>query len=1027
MIGVQVWGGVYLAEENKIIASNYEIIREIGAGGGGIVYLGRHRNLNKLIVLKADKRTQPAESGSAAQKHSSSLNPETLSREVDALKDLSHTYIPQVYDYVEENGVVYTVMDYIEGESLDKPLNRGEEFKQAEIIKWARQLLEALSYLHSRPPYGILHSDIKPANIMLTPQGDIRLIDFNIALFLGEEGAVRLGGSYGYASPEHYGQNLSGSGEVKGTHKTDTESLDQKPDLKSSSRRNRSGKSGVRLSGSASGRGVMVDVRSDIYGLGATLYHLLTGTRPAKNAKDVIPITKFQERNISPLIARIVTKAMNPNPDLRYQTAEEMLWDLNHLRRLDHRAKRRRRRIALAVALVIAIFLAGGFSTYVGLRRMENWKGNLLLAANSKEALLKGNVDLAVSEATDALPERLGLFDPPYAPESQRALANALGVYNLSDGYKAHKLISLSSEASSEAVKPVKVKLSPDGTLAAVLVNELEDWRIQIYDTESGSAVAKPLQAEQSATSDFIFTDNSTLLYAGADGLTSFDLKNGQELWKADTAVTNIALSADGRVAATVYRDDHSARIWNAITGEPLGEVDFHGRSLRVLTADWRIDEEFNLFALDASGERLAVSFSDSSASLYDLRNGSEESVFDPNTVDFKKFEGGFCGSFFAVAASKGMENKPCFMLINLESMTLANFSENERAFHVQADETGIYLSRPAVDAVSKINPYATTEAEVIERTLGQINSEIESFSKVGDKTLIVSKDGIWTLFDEHAQKIAALDAPFQISAADFGSDYLLMTNRDTPSLLIRKWERHPDSVIFRYDPSFHHLEAHIHTDGNSAMLCWPNRFVIVDRSGSALTPEPIEIPDMEQMRDYQYRRVGQTDRLGNTVSHDFYEIWYYDGLVCGYSAKTGELLFTEQGPTPDSLGASRLRNEEVMETEHFRAVAPLNATPEIYDKVTGERIGVLEADGNLAYIYEAGDYLVAHYMTINQEHFGMLLNRDLQVLADLPELTDVLPDGTLIFDDDLGNLRQSRVYSIENLIALGKRYKEVN
>ena len=210
-------------------------------------------------------------------------------------------------------------------------------------------------------------------------------------------------------------------------------------------------------------------------------------------------------------------------------------------------------------------------------------------------------------------------------------------------------------------------------------------------------------------------------------------------------------------------------------------------------------------------------------------------------------------------------------------------------------------------------------------------------------------------------------------------------------------------------------------------MLCWPNRFVIVDRSGSALTPEPIEIPDMEQMRDYQYRRVGQTDRLGNTVSHDFYEIWYYDGLECGYSAKTGELLFTEQGPTPDSLGASRLRNEEVMETEHFRAVAPLNATPEIYDKVTGERIGVLEADGNLAYIYEAGDYLVAHYMTINQEHFGMLLNRDLQVLADLPELTDVLPDGTLIFDDDLGNLRQSRVYSIENLIALGKRYKEVN
>ena len=95
-----------MAEEGRIIASNYEIIKEIGAGGGGIVYLGRHRNLNKLIVLKADKRTQSPESGSVAKKPSSSFNPEMLSREVDALKNLNHTYIPQVYDYVEEDGVV---------------------------------------------------------------------------------------------------------------------------------------------------------------------------------------------------------------------------------------------------------------------------------------------------------------------------------------------------------------------------------------------------------------------------------------------------------------------------------------------------------------------------------------------------------------------------------------------------------------------------------------------------------------------------------------------------------------------------------------------------------------------------------------------------------------------------------------------------------------------------------------------------------------------------------------------------------
>lgn len=158
----------------QMIASTYELREKIGSGGGGIVYLGRHVRLDKLVVLKADKRTLAAK-------------PEVLRREVDALKNLSHTYIPQVYDFVAEGDTVYTVMDYIEGESLDRHLQRGEHFPQPQLIKWSCQLLEALCYLHGRPPHGILHSDIKPANIMLTPQGDICLIDFNIALALGEE------------------------------------------------------------------------------------------------------------------------------------------------------------------------------------------------------------------------------------------------------------------------------------------------------------------------------------------------------------------------------------------------------------------------------------------------------------------------------------------------------------------------------------------------------------------------------------------------------------------------------------------------------------------------------------------------------------------------------------------------------------------------------------------------------------------------------------------------------------------------
>ena len=150
----------------EIIDSTYQIIEKIGAGGGGNVYLAEHLRLHKKVVLKADKRKL-------------STPPELLRREVDVLKNLHHPHIPQVYDFFVENGTVYTVMDYIQGESLDRPLKRGEVFSQPQVISWAFQLLDALIYLHSpihgEPPKGFIHSDIKPANLMRQQDGSICL------------------------------------------------------------------------------------------------------------------------------------------------------------------------------------------------------------------------------------------------------------------------------------------------------------------------------------------------------------------------------------------------------------------------------------------------------------------------------------------------------------------------------------------------------------------------------------------------------------------------------------------------------------------------------------------------------------------------------------------------------------------------------------------------------------------------------------------------------------------------------------
>ena len=182
----------------EIIASTYRIIRKLGSGGGGNVYLADHLRLNKKVVLKADKRRITTKTA-------------LLRREADVLKNLNHPNIPKVYDFFVEDDTLYTGMDYIEGESLDRPLKRGEHFTQPQVIQWAKELLDALDYLqsptHGDPPRGFVHSDIKPANLMRTPDNHIVLIDFNIALALGEDTVI--GCSAGYASPEHYGLDFS--------------------------------------------------------------------------------------------------------------------------------------------------------------------------------------------------------------------------------------------------------------------------------------------------------------------------------------------------------------------------------------------------------------------------------------------------------------------------------------------------------------------------------------------------------------------------------------------------------------------------------------------------------------------------------------------------------------------------------------------------------------------------------------------------------------------------------------------------
>lgn len=145
----------------------YQVLAKIGQGSGGIVYKALHKRLNKFVIIKQLKHV--------------GQTPADSRKEVDLLKQLKHTYLPQVLDFIQENGQTYTVMDFVDGADMDSMVKSGRKFTAAEVRRYAIQLCSAVKYLHSQNP-PIIHSDIKPSNIMLNSNNDICLIDFNVSL-----------------------------------------------------------------------------------------------------------------------------------------------------------------------------------------------------------------------------------------------------------------------------------------------------------------------------------------------------------------------------------------------------------------------------------------------------------------------------------------------------------------------------------------------------------------------------------------------------------------------------------------------------------------------------------------------------------------------------------------------------------------------------------------------------------------------------------------------------------------------------
>ena len=294
----------------KYIANTYEVIAQIGMGNSGIVYKARHRNLDKFVVLKKIK--------------ANAINIADNRAEADVLKNLKHAYLPQVMDFVEDNGDIYTVMEFISGNSFKQYLDAGTAFPEKSEIVWMKQVAATLCYLHNQKP-PIIHSDLKPGNIMLTNSGNVCLIDFNISFSLGGNGFVN-GYTKNYASPE----------QIRAWKYNQTQ---PNPSLRKK-----------------------IDKRSDIYSMGATFYHIVTGSKPMPDDNGYVQDIREKKPEMNQLFGAVIMKCLEPDLKKRYQRAEDVLYDLQTMaqRSKEYRSLLRKQKIISGV-------LAGGMILFAGL------------------------------------------------------------------------------------------------------------------------------------------------------------------------------------------------------------------------------------------------------------------------------------------------------------------------------------------------------------------------------------------------------------------------------------------------------------------------------------------------------------------------------------------------------------------------------------------------------------------------------------------------------------------------------------
>lgn len=322
-----------MLEIGSLLDGKYKILNKIGQGGMSIVYLAMNEKANKQWAVKEMRKEK---------NRNYEVMKQSLITETNLLKELKHPYLPSIADIIESDDTIIIVMDYVEGRPLSDILTEEGTIEEDKVADYAIQLCDVLDYLHSQKP-PIIYRDLKPANIMLRPDGKITLIDFGTARKYNYDSVsdTTCLGTIGYAAPEQFaGETLR-----------------------------------------------QTDARTDIYNLGATMYHLLTGVNPSEPPYELYPIRRWDE-SLSNGLEKIILRATRKDPDKRFNDCKEMSYALQHFRDLDdsYIATQKKKIFLFAASLILSFTF---FSMAIVVNGMEKREISKVYNNYLSEAALK--------------------------------------------------------------------------------------------------------------------------------------------------------------------------------------------------------------------------------------------------------------------------------------------------------------------------------------------------------------------------------------------------------------------------------------------------------------------------------------------------------------------------------------------------------------------------------------------------------------------------------------------------------------